>query len=51
MQAPIQTRDDVRDVSSEFRVVALCEDGSLWTLHPDKSEAKWERLPDIPAES
>jgi len=51
MQAPSKTRDDVRDVESEFRVIALCEDGSLWTIRPDVFEAKWDRLPDIPVES
>lgn len=51
MQAPLLTRDDVRDTESEFRVVALCDDGSLWTIRPDVFKAKWERLPDLPAES
>lgn len=50
MQAPSQTRDDVRNVEDEFRVVALCKDGSLWAIRPDTFEAKWDRLPDIPDE-
>lgn len=51
MQAPDLTRADGRDVEREFRVIALCEDGSLWTIRPDAFEAKWDRLPDVPAES
>ena len=29
-----------------YRDVAVCDDGSVWSLH--YGEDKWERLPDIP---
>lgn len=28
--------------------VALCNDGSVWSIRPDKLNPYWEQLPDIP---
>ena len=47
-QAPSQTRDEVREVADELRVVALCDDGSVWTIRPDTYEPQWEPLSAIP---
>lgn len=47
-QSPTQTRDEVRDAETEVRVVALCDDGTTWMLKPDRYEAAWDRMPDIP---
>lgn len=30
------------------RIIAVCDDNSVWSLYPDRVEKQWDRLPDIP---
>jgi hypothetical protein len=43
MRKPVQVSMD------SGRVLALCDDGSLWYIKPG-TNARWMRFPDVPAE-
>ena len=48
MQSPQMGTEGVRDEENELRVVALCDDGSVWQIQPDERTPRWFKLPEIP---
>ena len=52
MPKPIQISVSTYDTAYEkTEVIALCDDGSIWSLQNEKLSRHnhWERLPDIPS--
>ncbi len=42
------TNDGHRKAEEEFVVTALCDDGTVWSIQPDRIDGGWEQLPVMP---
>lgn len=42
------TNDQARATEDEFVVTALCDDGTVWNIQPDRFDAQWQQLPGMP---